>query len=519
MPTNSLAAEVFNCLAKDHRAKNSACLTQQASQSSDFIKKVKQKLTKQLPGSTIDSCLQSDSEIESMLNNPSLRFSKLTNCPTPDSIFSTGSGSVYSNLLGRSSSFHLPEKLQIVKPLEGSQTLQHWQQLATPNLGCLFETRPGISIKGACFSENAASKSSTEKKEGADECFYLFDENEDDGVNMDMYDEEENDEFYFKNINDDNYADFEGSKRILSPSKFELLSRLLENDEKEKSLSSDEAENNNSDGFLVGLFKNISTRYFRNAANSEMELEKKRNELDDPDTPPSSPINLPNSNSSLFYDVFETAKLKLTNYFQNLSKPSEKEAPTPPGTPTAELADENEQFVINKETPAKTQNFFDQIVNKLSLFSFKSVSQAQTDANNNEQASNFVVYKPSPVYFKSNKLKTTSYSLDSLENVASSSMDKSRTEFFSIKEDEDTELVEIEKNAATNKLCSTPPPSPSKFSPPLAQEQDVMNEEEMKKSAFVKVASLNPYINKSIDLESLLGSLSSLKRNQRLCKY
>ena len=38
----------------------------QASQSSDFIKKVKQKLTRQVPGSHLDSCLQSDSEIEMM---------------------------------------------------------------------------------------------------------------------------------------------------------------------------------------------------------------------------------------------------------------------------------------------------------------------------------------------------------------------------------------------------------------------------------------------------------------------
>lgn len=42
----------------------------------------------------------------------------------------------------------LPEKLQIVKPIEGSQTLQHWQYLATPTLGCLFEERPGIRVKG-----------------------------------------------------------------------------------------------------------------------------------------------------------------------------------------------------------------------------------------------------------------------------------------------------------------------------------------------------------------------------------
>jgi len=64
-------------------------------------------------------------------------------------MLSTGSGSIYSNLVARSSSFLLPEKLQIVKPIEGSQTLQHWQHLARPNLGCLFEARPGISVKRA----------------------------------------------------------------------------------------------------------------------------------------------------------------------------------------------------------------------------------------------------------------------------------------------------------------------------------------------------------------------------------
>lgn len=82
------------------------------------------------------------------------------------------------------------------------------------------------------------------------------------------------------------------------------------------------------------------------------------------------------------------------------------------------------------------------------------------------------------------------------------------------------------------RLCSTPPPSPSKFSPPLPElndQNDAYNEEQMKKSAFVKVASLNPYLNLSqanlisnsnstintVDLASLLGSLGSLKRSQR----
>ncbi|XP_054826689.1 trafficking kinesin-binding protein 2 isoform X2 [Eublepharis macularius] len=42
----------------------------------------------------------------------------------------------------------LPEKLQIVKPLEGSQTLFHWQQLAQPNLGTILDPRPGVVTKG-----------------------------------------------------------------------------------------------------------------------------------------------------------------------------------------------------------------------------------------------------------------------------------------------------------------------------------------------------------------------------------
>lgn len=77
------------------------------------------------------------------------------------------------------------------------------------------------------------------------------------------------------------------------------------------------------------------------------------------------------------------------------------------------------------------------------------------------------------------------------------------------------ELLLAEANA---KKCETPPPSPSKFSPPLPVDDDY-DVEDIKKSAFVRVASLNPLINKSIDLNSLLGSLSSLKKNQRACKY
>ncbi|XP_069689119.1 trafficking kinesin-binding protein milt isoform X3 [Periplaneta americana] len=69
-------------------------------------------------------------------------------CRTPDSIMSTGSSGL-SGFSGHSTgSWKLPEKLQIVKPLEGSLTLATWSQLATPTLGGLLDERPGVKIRG-----------------------------------------------------------------------------------------------------------------------------------------------------------------------------------------------------------------------------------------------------------------------------------------------------------------------------------------------------------------------------------
>ncbi|XP_053354424.1 trafficking kinesin-binding protein 2 isoform X1 [Clarias gariepinus] len=42
----------------------------------------------------------------------------------------------------------LPEKLQIVKPMEGSLTLHHWQQLAKPHLASILDLHPGVVTKG-----------------------------------------------------------------------------------------------------------------------------------------------------------------------------------------------------------------------------------------------------------------------------------------------------------------------------------------------------------------------------------
>lgn len=59
---------------------------------------------------------------------------------------STGSGSFCSDNFSRR--MRIPEKLQIVKPMEGSDTLRQWQSLATPHLGRILDPRPGIQIKG-----------------------------------------------------------------------------------------------------------------------------------------------------------------------------------------------------------------------------------------------------------------------------------------------------------------------------------------------------------------------------------
>nr|XP_033800469.1 trafficking kinesin-binding protein 2 isoform X2 [Geotrypetes seraphini] len=72
------------------------------------------------------------------------------NSPTGSFLSLTTHQSEFTDLSGSSSCLRalLPEKLQIVKPLEGSQTLHHWQQLAQPNLATLLDPRPGVVTKG-----------------------------------------------------------------------------------------------------------------------------------------------------------------------------------------------------------------------------------------------------------------------------------------------------------------------------------------------------------------------------------
>ncbi|NWW92376.1 TRAK2 protein, partial [Rhynochetos jubatus] len=94
-------------------------------------------------------------------------------CSTPtESCFSLGTNSEFTDLSASCSNLRvlLPEKLQIVKPIEGSQTLFHWQQLARPNLGTILDPRPGVVTKGFTpLSDDAVYHISDLEEDGEEE--------------------------------------------------------------------------------------------------------------------------------------------------------------------------------------------------------------------------------------------------------------------------------------------------------------------------------------------------------------
>ncbi|KAH9513794.1 Trafficking kinesin-binding protein 1 [Bulinus truncatus] len=93
---------------------------------------------------------------------------------SPGSVRSYASGfsGNWNNVPGSGSSFKMSDKLQIVKPLEGSMTLRHWQHLATPHLGGIFEERDGVQIRGE------------KKLDLVEEVYSLSDFEEDDDPNV-----------------------------------------------------------------------------------------------------------------------------------------------------------------------------------------------------------------------------------------------------------------------------------------------------------------------------------------------
>ncbi|CAG7727502.1 unnamed protein product [Allacma fusca] len=97
-----------------------------------------------LQGSSCLSSLESSQDVSNLsLMNPcqslTISGSDLGSsiCPSPNG--STPASDKFG--------WKMPEKLQIVKPLEGSATLQIWSSLATPNLGNLLDRRPGVQTR------------------------------------------------------------------------------------------------------------------------------------------------------------------------------------------------------------------------------------------------------------------------------------------------------------------------------------------------------------------------------------
>lgn len=83
----------------------------------------------------------------SLLGKPGFHFLPY-GVRTPDSIMSTGSRD-WTSSSAYGAGWKLPDKLRIVKPLEGSLTLHNWQRLAMPSLGGILEERRGVAVKGS----------------------------------------------------------------------------------------------------------------------------------------------------------------------------------------------------------------------------------------------------------------------------------------------------------------------------------------------------------------------------------
>ncbi|XP_029143196.1 huntingtin-associated protein 1 [Protobothrops mucrosquamatus] len=87
-------------------------------------------------------------EREYKLRRLALEVEDFSGCLTPNGSI-TSIGTNYSGSSGTSLGSYscFPDKLQIVKPMEGSVTLHHWQQLARPHLAGILDPRPGVLTK------------------------------------------------------------------------------------------------------------------------------------------------------------------------------------------------------------------------------------------------------------------------------------------------------------------------------------------------------------------------------------
>ncbi|XP_072556005.1 trafficking kinesin-binding protein 2 isoform X3 [Paramormyrops kingsleyae] len=155
LPQDSLAAEIEGSMLRDRSEEEGAYQEQRVSQRRVFqaVRSMNKSVHQAaIPGSsrggvvmTAQPFLSTQAQREGRLQEQLGKEAEVGGCTSP------GGSSVsfsFSDLSASGYKTFLPEKLQIVKPMEGSLTLHHWQQLAQPHLASILDPPPGVVTKG-----------------------------------------------------------------------------------------------------------------------------------------------------------------------------------------------------------------------------------------------------------------------------------------------------------------------------------------------------------------------------------
>ena len=220
-----------------------------------------------------------------------------------------------------------------------------------------------------------------------------------------------------------------------------------------------------------------------------------------PDTPPPSPTNeLADDYND---DDDEIENIIINNNNNNNNDENFKYIATPPTSPINVFDNNNNTSSSSSNNKIKLieSNFVNEIIERLSIFSFKSIEPTCSSTKKKESLN---ILKPLALYANNNDTNITPVTTPTATPSISNSVSDNNV----------PEKVDIP---------DTPPSSPMlRMSPtpsvPINDEMLLaMDEKKFQNSAFFKVSTMNPIINKTIDLSKLLGSLTSLKRNQRFC--
>lgn len=130
---NSLAYEIESSVARHRRA-------------SDYFRRTFDTVRAANNSSICSSGIFSLSSLDAGTSSLDMSLTPNTTCATTSDILPSGFSSSGASSPG-SAGWRLPEKLQIVKPREGSNTLSVWSSLATPHLGKLMDKHPGVRMR------------------------------------------------------------------------------------------------------------------------------------------------------------------------------------------------------------------------------------------------------------------------------------------------------------------------------------------------------------------------------------